>query len=518
MFAKVYTTAIHGVAAIPVEVEVRTSDLGQEAKFVIVGLGDSAIREAKERVTAAIKMSGFKLPLKVIVNLAPAEVRKEGSSFDLAIAIGVLLASGQVQCSTEPPPMFGELALSGEVKPTRGIITGLIGILEMGRDLAIVPAANEMEASLISDIKTIPVSNLKAAIYFLTTGEIEAVTVPLVKNIQQKAVQNKLFAEVIGQERAKRALVIAASGAHNMLMVGPPGCGKSMLVDRLPSIFPQLTKKEMLEVVSIHSIAGQKLFHILEGNKPIRTPHYTTSEAAIVGGGTIPKPGEVSLAHHGVLFLDEFPEFKRGALESLRAPLESKTVTISRARSSETFPANFQLIAAMNPCPCGRLGMRTQKCTCSQMSIQNYLKKLSQPILDRIDIQVELVEVPLQSLSKERSQEEIIKQTEQAKNLIQRARDLQYKRQNKLNSELNGKDFSQYLMATSTALSFMQTESIKHGLSARGYFRMLRVSRTVADMCDKIYVEPGHIAEAFSMRALNRIAQYIGGQGESTVG
>lgn len=499
MLARVRSATVCGVDAVPVSVEVEIRE-GKES-FNIIGLGDSAIRESKDRVQTAIRSSGFKFPDRVLVNLAPAELRKEGASFDLPIAIAVLIASRQIEGRRASRYLFcGELSLNGQVKSVRGVTAIAVAAVEQKLEGAIVPHRNLSEAALIPGISTLGAEELLHVTSFLN-GASNLVRGEPARN---HTVQNQLlgFDDVIGQEQAKRALKIAASGGHNLLMIGSPGCGKSMLASRLPSILPPLSDPEKLEVVRIQSSVGLSVDGALRGERPFRSPHHVISDAGLVGGGSNPRPGEMTLAHRGVLFLDEFPEFKRSALEALRAPLESKTITVSRARSKVTFPSDFQLIAAMNPCPCGRSG--SGKCLCSALQISRYLGRLSQPILDRIDIHVELQPVPIAELGK------TIQRTESNHHAIkvEAARKKQLDRQAKLNAELSSVELKAGGVVSAEALKLFEKYSARGYLSARSFVRVLRVARSIADIEESSAVREEHVAEALNYRAINRMQQF----------
>ncbi len=507
MLAKIYTSHVSGVNAFPVEVEVRAG-LGAEG-FSVIGLVDSAVREARDRVRTALEQVGFLLPKSVLVNLAPAEQKKEGSSFDLAIAIGILCACREVpdeltQCVT----VYGELALDGRVKGVRGILAHCIHARERNFSGVIVPSENAQEAKLIGKLRVIDISHLKDAVLLMRTGELPEQTISAAHITGTGAPRpRKSLQEVAGQESAKRALRIAAAGGHNVLMIGPPGCGKSMLAERFTDLLPNLEEQEKLETVRVHSVAGLPIHDLLQGFRPFRNPHHVISEAGLIGGGPMPKPGEVSLAHHGVLFLDEFPEFPRSALEALRIPMETGKVSVTRVRASVVFPAEFELIAAMNPCPCGRLGAKGLICQCPKTAVVNYLKKLSQPILDRIDLHVELDAVPVNELHSLHGSPE---QQFAADERIQTARAAQLERGG-LNARAEAKNIFAHVLLSEKGKTLIERWVQARGVSARSYIKVLKVARTIADFENTGEVKEQHIAEAISYRGLERLERFLSG-------
>ncbi len=505
MLAKVQTCALVGVDALPVQVEVRAGS-AQKEKFTVIGLGDIAVREARDRVGSSLKHAGFALPDLVLVNLAPAEVRKEGAAFDLPIAIAILVASGQLGGEVlEGVSLHGELSLDGSVRPVRGMVALAIEALRHGARLLVVPAANAAEARLIQGLEIVPVSSLAEVVAFLKgawqpPAEADAVRPEAAVH---RPPPHGALSDVWGQERAKRAMLIAAAGGHNLLMIGPPGCGKSMLAERFRSLLPRLRDQEVLEAVKLHSIAGLPVHGLLQGLRPFRNPHHTTSDAGLVGGGAVPGPGEISLAHGGVLFLDEFPEFRRSVLETLRGPLESGTVSVSRAKARVTFPARFLLIAAMNPCPCGKLGS-AQRCLCSPFAIQAYLRKLSQPILDRIDLHVELEAVPFTLLGREQAPDAGEAQQRWRQQVLV-AHEQQFARQGRRNSDLESSEVIRRVRLPAEAVRLLEAAATRFGFSARTYVRLLRVARTIADLAGEDQPRAAHIAEAISFRSLERL-------------
>jgi magnesium chelatase family protein len=509
MLAKVRTGVLTGLDALSIDVEVRVRD-GAPA-FTIIGLGDGAVRESRERVMSALRQTGFGLPDQILVSLAPAEIKKEGAGLDLSIALGILLASGQLASEVAVGRSFhGELSLDGAIRPVRGILALTIEALEKGVREAVVPVENEAEARLITGVQTVGVTSLAELIEYLRDGveprggARHSALAPAVRG------EERLISDVWGQDSAKRGLIIAAAGGHNILLIGPPGCGKSMLASAFGSLTPALTKEETLEVVKIHSVAGLPIKDILLGARPFRSPHHIISDVGLIGGGSAPRPGEISLAHRGVLFLDEFPEFRRSALESMRAPLESGAVNIVRAKAAVTFPASFQLIAAMNPCPCGRLGAPGGGCLCSRNAIHNYIAKISQPILDRIDLHVELSAVPLSRITTGPTTDRLSEEL-RLRAAVAQARERQLYRSRHLNSTLSAIQIKDVLQADAAALNLLETVAAKIGLSARGYLRILRVARTIADLAGEARVSAAHVAEAAQFRSLERLERYCRG-------
>jgi magnesium chelatase family protein len=502
VITRVHTATIFGLEAFPVEVEVEIR--GGKGVFTIIGLADTAVRESRDRVISAIHAAGLEVPQHILVNLAPAELKKEGSCFDLAIALGIIAASGQLQGLQLAGTSFhGELSLDGKLKPVRGVVALAIQALHEKERALVVPAQNVAEASLIRGIKVIGASSLAEIIRCLRGGPLPELPGPQ-RLIPMRRTDG--LSGVWGQMQAKRALLVAAAGAHNLLMIGPPGCGKSMLAERFSSLLPPLTHEEMLEVVKIHSIAGLPIAGLLTGTRPYRAPHQLISDVGLIGGGTTPRPGEISLAHRGVLFLDEFPEYRRSAIEALRAPLENGVVSVTRAKGAWIFPARFQLLAAMNPCPCGRLGAAGQQCLCSRGAVQAYLRKLSRPILDRIDLHVELDAVPVTALTNANT--EGPQDDEQRLNAVHLARVRQLERNRKLNSAVASEDVGRLFAVSQESLRLLERAAAHTGISARGYLRLLRVARTIADLEGDQAVREQHVAEAIGFRSLERIERY----------
>lgn len=473
-------------------------------KWEIIGLPDSSIRESKERVKAAIKNSGYELrSKKILVNLAPAEIKKEGSAFDLAIAVGILNNIGYIQNEQiEEYAILGELSLNGKVNEISGILPMCIELKRLGINKVILPKGNIKEASILKEIEVYGVENLKETIEFLNG------TLKLEKNITKEEINQETypidFSEVKGQENVKRALEIAAAGGHNCLMIGSPGSGKTMLAQRISSILPDMNFEESLEVTKIHSIAGMTKNNKIITKRPFRSPHHTASKVSLVGGGKEAKPGEISLAHRGILFLDELPEFNKNTLEVLRVPLEDRKVLISRANKNYEYPANFMLIASMNPCPCGYYGSTEKECTCSSNEINKYLRKISGPLLDRIDIQVEVSSIDYTKIankSKEESSKDI-------KIRVDKARKIQEERYKEYNiysnSELTPKLIERYCSLDEESKNMLEKAFEKLHLSSRAYSRILKVARTIADLNENKNITINEIAEAIQYRSLDK--------------
>ena len=508
MLAKVISSATLGVDAYAVEVE---ADIQQQLpSFVTVGLPEGAVRESKERVTSAIKNSDFVFPAKrVTINLAPADIKKEGSGFDLPIATGILAATGQIlRDRFDEFVIVGELSLDGALRPVPGVLPMAMHF-QGGNGLKgmVVPSQNAKEAAMAGTLPVFPVGSLQELIHFLEDETTIAPFTVDIDNVFDEARRYTVdFADVKGQESAKRALEIAAAGGHNIIMIGPPGSGKTMLARRVPSVLPDLSIEEALETTKIHSVAGRLPAECaLVATRPFRAPHHSISYAGLIGGGTIPKPGEVSLAHHGVLFLDELPEFKKDILEMLRQPMEDNEVTISRASTALTYPAGFMLVAAMNPCPCGYYGDSNHECSCSTSEIQRYMSRISGPLMDRIDIHITVPTVKFKELSSEEKGEQslVIRDRVNAARQLQIAR---FVREPHIfcNAHMDSRETRHYCKIDEKSQALLSVAINQQGLSARAYDRILKVALTIADLAGTEKIELGHIAEAIHYRSLDR--------------
>lgn len=508
MFVKTYGSAVQGVEAITLTIEVNVNNQGKH--YFIVGLPDNAVKESLQRVESAIKSLDLYMPrTKLVVNLAPADIKKSGTALDLAIAIGTLAATEQINQpeALEQFVIMGELSLDGEVRPIRGALPIAVQTQREGFEGLIISEANAREAALVEGLAVYPVKHLSDVIAFFS-GEPRPQ--PLVIDIESEFAhisdsEEPDFADVKGQENIKRALEIAAAGGHNAILIGPPGAGKTMLAQRLPSILPPLTLQEALETTKIHSVAGKMPEHAaILTRRPFRNPHHTISHAGLVGGGGYPQPGEISLAHHGVLFLDELPEFQRTALEVMRQPMEERKVTISRAKVSLDFPASFMLIASMNPCPCGYFNHPEKECSCPQGMVQKYLNKVSGPLLDRIDLHVEVTPVNFQELNYPTDREKSV----HIRDRVIAARNIQKQRLQQspifCNAQMNSKMLKKYCDLNEAGKALLKTSMEKLNLSARAYDRILKVSRTIADLAGSEHIQTEHLSEAIQYRSLDR--------------
>jgi magnesium chelatase family protein len=507
MIVKVFGAAVHGISATPITIEVNCST---GIKFMLVGLPDASVKESHERIVSALQANGFAFPRRqIVINMSPADIRKEGSAYDLPLAIGILAASESLRPDRlEKYLMMGELSLDGTILPIKGALPIAIMAKEIGFEGFILPEENAKEAAVVEGLDIYGVKNIRQVTGFFNDElKLDRTQVDIYQEFLKDQSTFELdFADVKGQENVKRALEVAAAGGHNILMIGSPGAGKSMMAKRMPSILPPFSIGEALETTKIHSVAGK-----LEGNtalmsrRPFRSPHHTISDVALVGGGTYPQPGEISLAHNGVLFLDELPEFNRSVLEVMRQPLEDRRITISRAKFSVEYPASFMLVSAMNPCPCGYYNHPEKACVCPPGAVQKYLNKISGPLLDRIDIHIEIIPVPFEKISDKTPAEHSATIRER----VIMARKIQEERFKDIdgiycNAQMTSKMLQKYASPDEAGLKLLKTAMERLSLSARAYDRILKVSRTIADLDNSEKVLPHHLAEAINYRNLDR--------------